>query len=46
MVKRGIALLSALIMLCVCGCTGGFIGRGHGSPQCFQLRFCHSCFLL
>ena len=23
MVKRGIALLSALIMLCVCGCTGG-----------------------
>ncbi len=23
MVKRGIALLSALIMLCMCGCTGG-----------------------
>lgn len=23
MVKRGIALLSALIMLCVCGCTAG-----------------------
>ena len=30
----------------VCGCAGGFIGRGNGSPQCVQFRFCHSCFLL